>query len=92
MKTCKDCSHCDVCATVRHNGEDRILANSPCKNFLPNTNVAGKIFEEFKGILFQLAYLGADGNYHIRKTSARDATAIVDEYFELKRKYAGGQE
>lgn len=30
---CKDCICYDVCFVVRHNGDDRVLRNSPCKHF-----------------------------------------------------------
>lgn len=39
MATCKDCLHYDVCMIVRHNGDDRVLANSPCKHFLSSADV-----------------------------------------------------
>ena len=37
---CKDCICYDVCFVVRHNGDDRVLRNSPCKHFRNKADVA----------------------------------------------------
>lgn len=37
--TCKDCICYDVCFVVRHNGDDRVLRNSPCKHFRNKADV-----------------------------------------------------
>ncbi len=37
--TCKECIHRDVCFVVRHNGDDRVLRNSPCKYYIPTADV-----------------------------------------------------
>lgn len=36
---CKDCICYDVCFVVRHNGDDRVLRNSPCKHFRNKADV-----------------------------------------------------
>ena len=63
-----------------------------CEGYRKHSDTARELFKEFEDILFQLAYLGADGNYHIRRTNASKATVLVDEYIELKKKYVKERE
>ena len=39
MASCKECIHYEVCIVVRHNGDDRVLSNSPCKRYIPTADV-----------------------------------------------------
>ncbi len=51
-----------------------------------------EIFEEFLALLIQIAYLGADGNWHLRKMKSSMVNPLIDYFCELKEKYTKGGE